>query len=142
MGEYRLGGSCVFRLLLRATGLKALTMSSEGPASLKDDNGSTSSERSDVPEKVEAFRRLKRGHLDIYGLRSLEMMEESLVGGRRLAIVSKECMYVLLVGQRLLVLAQWRQQPRLSRLHLPCRADPGLTLTLTAIRHDNKHVQD
>ena len=52
---YRLGGNCFSRRLVRAIGSKDLMCSSEGPPMCIDDCGSTSSESSVMPLKLEAF---------------------------------------------------------------------------------------
>ena len=54
--SYRLGGNCVFRRLERPIGSKAFICSSEGPGPWREDDGSTSSESSVMPLKVEALR--------------------------------------------------------------------------------------
>ena len=53
---YRLGGNCVTRLRLRSIGSNDLMVSSDGPGALSEDDGSTSSETSAVPDRLEAFR--------------------------------------------------------------------------------------
>lgn len=53
---YRLGGRGFSRRLLRAMGSNDLMCSSVGPGIGRDDDGSTSSESSVMPLKVEALR--------------------------------------------------------------------------------------
>lgn len=53
---YRLDGRGVFRRLLRAMGSNDARCSSEGPGICIEDDGSTSSESSVMPLKVDALR--------------------------------------------------------------------------------------
>ena len=53
---YRLDGKGVFRRLLRAIGSNDARCSSEGPGICMEDDGSTSSESSVMPLKVDALR--------------------------------------------------------------------------------------
>ena len=53
---YRLGGKRFFRRLLRAIGSKDAMCSAVGPGVCIEDKGSTSSESSVMPLKVEALR--------------------------------------------------------------------------------------
>ena len=56
MEAYRLDGKGVFRRLLRAIGSNEARCSSEGPGICIEDDGSTSSESSVMPLKVDALR--------------------------------------------------------------------------------------
>ena len=53
---YRLDGKGVFRLLVLAIGSKDARCSSDGPGTCIEDDGSTSSESSVMPLKVDALR--------------------------------------------------------------------------------------
>lgn len=57
---YRLDGNCVLRRLLLAIGSNAARCSSDGPGTSIEDDGSTSSESSAMPLKVDALRRRLR----------------------------------------------------------------------------------
>ena len=52
----RLGGNWLLRRLLRAMGLNLWMCSSEGPGTWREDSGTTSSDSSVMPLKVEALR--------------------------------------------------------------------------------------
>ena len=52
----RLGGNWLLRRLLRAIGSNLWMCSSEGPATWREDSGTTSSDSSVMPLKVEALR--------------------------------------------------------------------------------------
>lgn len=57
---YRLDGKGVLRRLLLAIGSNAARCSSDGPGTCIEDDGSTSSESSAMPLKVDALRRRLR----------------------------------------------------------------------------------
>ncbi len=81
METYRLDGKGVFLRLLRAMGSNDAMCSSEGPGICIEDNGSTSSESSVMPLKVDALR-LELRHWRLRKLLFFKITDWSMEGTR------------------------------------------------------------